>query len=317
MMRTLTLVVGLTVVSIVGCSKKQPRADTNQSAYVQLLNFRCGNYPSRACSASERKQAEKLCRRAAAEVDVPPSTAVDRAIKLESIADRAKEMRLPRTGTLFYARRAFDHYFANERFFWADHVFHKFRIEDETRHRNLVLNAYAGMEYGRAYTPLLEEGEWMRSHPLDELSARRVYELAMENRNFDLAEIVARRFHFSERQYLEAVRAKLAKRFEEAMTQGAHVSALLIAENSEARIPRDQVLAIALQAYESNLRGDHPFEAHRIAAKYNLGESYLRRALDAAFADAVSRGTYQLARQLPSGEFIIIAPPGRVVMPPI
>lgn len=309
-MRPLTLLCGLALAVALGCAKKQPMADSHQSAYVQLLNFQCGDRWSRTCSASQRRQAVALCRRAVAEVDRPPSTTVDRAGRLESIAERAQVLRLPRSEVLYYARRAFDHSLANGRLFWADHAFHKYRIEDETRHRNLVLRAYAGLEYGYTmYSSLATDADFKNRHPLDSLSAQHAYELAMEHRVFDAAEIVAQRFRLSERHYLEARRAKFAKQFEEDVAREANTAALHTAENSDARIPRDRVLEVARRSYEVHLNNGAPFEAHKIAAKYNLGESYLRRALDAAFADAVSRGTYQLARRLPGGEFLIISPP--------
>lgn len=302
-MRTLIQCCGLALLVSLGCSQKQRRTNTHWGAYEEITYF---YGPCR--TFNECRRTVRLCKRAAREAE--RLLEIQRAGRFKQLAEQAKRLALPRAEMLRYARRAFDLYVTNGWYLNADTVFHKFRIEDDVRHLDLVIRTYAALKFRHVpYASLDQDREWQRRHPLDELSALRAYELAMQAQNFEAAEIVARRFRLSERQYLDARRAKLAKEFEEAVVYDAHTFALSIAENSDARIPREQVLEVARRAYEVNLQNGAPFEAHKIAAKYNLGESYLRRALDAAFADAVSRGTYQLARQLPSGEFMIIAPP--------
>lgn len=304
-MRTLTLYVCLALAVSLGCTKKQPKTDTHQSAYVQLLNFRCRD-------ANVCRRAVGLCRRAAAEVDRPPSTTVDRAGKLENIAERAQELRLPRTEVGFYARRAFDHYLASGRLLWADHVFHKFRIEDETRHRDLVLRTYAGLEHGHTeYSSLATDDINFRNrHVLDPLSSQHAYELAMENHVFDAAVDIAEQFQLSERAWRDAKRAHLGALFDRSVEQGNFREALHIAGQREAPIAPDRIHAVALQYFTLLLeRNGAPFEAHRLAVRYRLGEQFEQRAIDAAFQRAREEGRYQIARRLPTGEFMIISPP--------
>lgn len=303
-MRTLTIFCGLTLAIAVGCSKKQPRTDSRQSAYVQLLNFRCRD-------ANVCRRAVGLCRRAAAEVDRPPSTTVDRAGKLENIAERAQELRLPRNEVLSYARRAFDYYFASGRLFFADHVFHRFGIGDETRHRNLVLYTYAGLEHGyTTYSSLATDDDFRNRHGLDPLSAQHAYELAMKHRVFDAAMRVAEQFHLSERAWRNAKQAHLGASFDRSVEYGNLREALLIAEQRESTIAPDRIHTVALQYFTLLLeRNGTPFDAHRVAVRYRLGDDYERRALDAAFQRAREEGRYQIARRLPTGEFMIISPP--------
>lgn len=303
-MRTLTIFCGFALAVSFGCSKKQPSADTRQSAYDLFLNA-VGN---RSGWSSDERRLIRLGRRAEKEAETLPG--FTGAARFERIAERAQRLALPSTEVLRYARRAFDLYVSNDRFLYADRVVHQFGIEDNAQHRDLEIRTYASLENGHVpFASLSDSDEWMRRHPLNLYSALQAYNRAMDQRNFHAAGIVARRFKLPGDRYVYARRTELSEQFEDAVTRGAHQLALNIAENSDAMIPRDRVLEVARRAYESNLRGDQPFEAHKIAAKYNLGELYLRRALDAAFADAVSRGTYQLARQLPSGEFLIIASP--------